>query len=138
MAKSKGIRKSISSYNVNYIEKLDINTTYIGELYLTEQFVYENSTNQNTASSAQPIDTLDSDSSQSDEADISNKSFNADTIFLPKPNEDNGILVPSDPDAEDSEGIIDLGYEVPETSTSEETFMDTGSVVGVEAVEVSD
>lgn len=89
--------RKISSYNVIHIKKLDINTTYIGEIYLTEQLVDEISTNQKARHSKhQPIDTIDSDSSQSDGANISNESFCADTLFISKPDESNDVL--SDPD----------------------------------------
>lgn len=69
---AEGITKNTSSYNVNHIEILHVNTTYIGEIYLTEQFSDAHSTTNNNASSPQPIDTLFPESSQSDEADISN------------------------------------------------------------------
>lgn len=130
--KSRGITQKISSYNVNYFENLSINTADIGKIYLTENLI---STNQKTEpSSSQPQDMLDSDSSQSDSEHNTSQSYYADTLFIPKPNEDNHVIMTSEPDSNDSD---EEQIEENEQSSNSEEY-DPRSLLEIEEMEVTD
>lgn len=63
--------------------------------------------------------------------------FYVDDLFIPKPDKDNEILLPSDPYELDSYDVKADEYEFPVTIFSEKKSMDTCSAIDVEAVDVS-
>lgn len=79
--KSKNVTGKSRSYGINIIEILDISTDDIAEIYLTGKLVDGISSNQTPGpSSNPPINTLESDSSQSDEPGIHTQSYYDDTL----------------------------------------------------------